>query len=604
MSQYKLFETFQEAVIVVDGDGRLVAGNTAASLLLDINERRLSSKKEISQFLTFDPPILEGGSAFSKVLEATQMREVNYTSNASGKTGSVQVFVQPQPVCFKTDSAEEDRWVINFRDVSLEKILADKYKGELDQKEAVIEQLKAAREKLEEYSHGLEKIVAERTAELQAKNSLLKTILDSLGQGILVFDESGKCLPIYSQVCQKMFGISPEAKAVGEVLGLKGSETETFEQWREAVFAQMLDFDELIPLAPSRLTSLPPPTEIALNYSVLANDGKIDGVVVIATDRTKEVEALKAAQHEKELVRRIVQVAKHRNAFQMFAADAASLLADLQAKKTLSIEELKRKMHTVKGGAATFGLAELAHECHELETQIETAIPSVEELAKHGSKFRDLLDKDVNEISDLLGLSSASGSDSDTFVLEDILSVHLSTLKEIAQQLEKAPPKIVFEASNVRFKKTEHASLVNSFVHAFRNSIDHGIETKEERIGAGKSEAGQITVRAENGGDRINIVIADDGRGVNVDKLRQRLVEKSHAKAKASDDEVIQTLLEGDLSTKDTVTDISGRGIGVSAVAAEVEKLGGQIKLVSDPGHGLSVVMWIPVSHSHAVKAA
>ncbi|MES2854511.1 MAG: Hpt domain-containing protein, partial [Bdellovibrionota bacterium] len=554
MSQYKVFETFQDAVVVVNAEGRLVAGNLAATLLLDISERRLTSKKELTSFVTFVPGLLENVD-YPGVTDATQMRELNYTTTA-GKSGSVQIVVQPQPVFFKTEASEEDRWIISFRDVSLEKILADKYKGELDQKEEVIDQLKAARAKLEEYSVGLEKIVAERTAELETKNSLLKTILDSLGQGILVFDKAGKCLPIYSQICQKMFGISPEAKPVTDVLGLSVSDAETFVQWKEAVFAQMLDFEELIPLAPSRLTNRPAPTEISLNYSALTNAGEVDGVVVIATDRTKEVEALKAAQKEKQLVRRIVQVATHREAFKMFAGDAAVLLSDLQDGKELSLEELKRRMHTVKGGAATFGLSDLAGECHELESQLEIAVPSVEALTVKGSVLRSILDKDVEEISQLLGLTMGSSGDSTTFALEDVLSVHLSSLKEIAQRLEKKAPQIVFEADKVRFDRTLHSQLINSFVHAFRNSIDHGIESPAERIAAGKSDTGRISVTANIDGNSIAVIISDDGRGVDVERLRSKLKEKKHPKAAGSDEEVVQTLLEGDMSLKDSVTDI------------------------------------------------
>jgi two-component system chemotaxis sensor kinase CheA len=593
LSQYKVFETFQDAVIVVNGEGRLVEGNLAATLLFEVSARRLISRKELTQFVTFNPDPLSGFGALSSIVDATQMREVSFTT-PSGKQGSVQVVVQPQPGFFKTDSSEEDRWIVSLRDVSLEKILADKYKGELDQKEVVIDQLKSARQKLEEYSRDLEKIVTERTAELQTKNSLLKTILDSLGQGILVFDKTGKCLPIYSQICQKMFGVSPEAKAVGEVLGLSKGEEETFTQWREAVFAQMLDFDELIPLAPSRLTSLPAPTEISLSYSSLSNGGETQGVVVIATDRTKEVEALKAAQHERELVRRIVQVAKHRDAFKMFATDATALLAELENGKTLTIEELKRRMHTVKGGALTFGLAELANECHHLESEIEIAVPAPAELMIRGAKLARILEHDVSEISELLGLASSTSTDPNCFVLEDVLSVHLSGLAEVAHRLGKRPPRVEFEAKGVLFSRAEHSSLANSFVHAFRNSIDHGIEEPNERLASGKSDVGLIKVFAEKAGSKITVVISDDGRGVDTGRLRTKLQQKQHPMADGSEDEIIQTLLEGDLSTKDNVTDISGRGIGVSAVAAEIRRLGGQIKLVSHAGHGMRVEMWIP----------
>ncbi|RYZ69271.1 MAG: hypothetical protein EOP05_15095, partial [Proteobacteria bacterium] len=370
MIDYKLFDTFQDAVLVLDQDGKVVYGNVAATFLLEVSAKRLGSGKPLSNYVEFNPPPYE---SLTTVTESTQLREVAFTAS-SGKAGWIQVVVHPQPEFYSAaseDESEKMRWIVALRDVSLEKTLHDKYKAELDKKEVVINDLKQARSKLEDYSKNLEAMVALRTAELTKTNALLRTILDSLGQGILVFGTDGLTLPVYSQVCEKLFGNSIAGRPIEEVLALDPKEAGVFASWREAVFAEMLDFSDLTPLAPNRLP-LDPPTEIALSYNrMVSEQGATSGVVVVTTDRTAEVQALQLAARERALVRKVVQVARHKEAFRLFVQDASDLLSQLKTGTFATREELERRLHTLKGGAATFALEPLAQTCHELEDSLK-----------------------------------------------------------------------------------------------------------------------------------------------------------------------------------------------------------------------------------------
>jgi len=140
--------------------------------------------------------------------------------------------------------------------------------------------------------------------------------------------------------------------------------------------------------------------------------------------------------------------------------------------------------------------------------------------------------------------------------------------------------------------------IYNPLVHIIRNSVDHGIEMPEERVAMGKPARGTITLQAYHRGGNIVIEISDDGRGLN----RQKILEKAIKAGKAymgddlSDDEVNRLIFIPGLSTADTVTDVSGRGVGMDVVKKAVEKLRGTIDVRSVPGRGVTLITSFPLT--------
>jgi two-component system chemotaxis sensor kinase CheA len=140
--------------------------------------------------------------------------------------------------------------------------------------------------------------------------------------------------------------------------------------------------------------------------------------------------------------------------------------------------------------------------------------------------------------------------------------------------------------------------IYNPLVHMVRNSVDHGLESPEDRIKAGKPEKGQISLRAYHRGGNIVIEIADDGRGLD----KQKIIDKALKKGIISD---IEGLSEQDiyrmiflpgLSTAEKITDVSGRGVGMDVVKQSVEKLRGKIEIESMPGRGTTLVTSFPLT--------
>lgn len=157
---------------------------------------------------------------------------------------------------------------------------------------------------------------------------------------------------------------------------------------------------------------------------------------------------------------------------------------------------------------------------------------------------------------------------------------------------------LITEGENTEVDKAVIERLADPLVHLVRNSCDHGIETPEERIAAGKPVTGRITLVARQSGGDVTIIIRDDGRGID----RQRVRAKAEANgilapnANPSDQELLQLIFEPGFSTASEVTNLSGRGVGMDVVKKTVETLRGTIGINSNPGEGSEVSLAIPLT--------
>jgi len=140
--------------------------------------------------------------------------------------------------------------------------------------------------------------------------------------------------------------------------------------------------------------------------------------------------------------------------------------------------------------------------------------------------------------------------------------------------------------------------IYNPLVHMIRNSVDHGIETPDERIKSGKPEKGLIGLRAYHKGGNIVIEITDDGRGLKRDKLAKKAIEKGLIKSadNMSDHEIFKLIFHPGFSTAEKVTDVSGRGVGMDVVKQAVEKLRGKIEISSTEGKGTTFATHFPLT--------
>ncbi len=158
------------------------------------------------------------------------------------------------------------------------------------------------------------------------------------------------------------------------------------------------------------------------------------------------------------------------------------------------------------------------------------------------------------------------------------------------------------DGSRIELDRTVLDAITDPLLHILRNCVDHGIETPQERAAAGKPTSGTIKLTAYGIGDQVAIKIEDDGRGINIDRLKAKAVEKNllteEEAQKMSDEEAIDLLGTPGLSTAKEVTDVSGRGVGMDVVITQVEAVGGSVKITTQEGKGTTILLTIPLSVS------
>lgn len=642
-AQYSLFDTLLEPVFIINSAGKVVYCNEPAALICEHSVRKISRGMQFNDLLTFSEPI-DGLDRLTQVTDPTPYREVTF-KNPSGQTGKVQITLQPI-----ANESQESHWIIFVRDVTLEERLQKKYRAELEQKEDVILALQKAQAELEQYSKNLEKMVAERTAQISHMNRLMKALLDSLGQGFFVFDPRGLCLEVSSKACETTLEGNPQGKMIWEVLKLSDNKIEGFKKWMTTLFSEMLPFEDLAPLGP---TDYPhnKGLNISLEYFPLRGDhGQIDGVVVVATDITSLVEARRLAESEKEHAKLIINMIRSKNEMGRFVRESQTILKDLRTLISVSNDEwnldaIFRHLHTLKGGAALFSVGKMAESCHHAETrlaeykqardaskanllksqchavelQFQKFITETREvfgpniLSDH--RLLEITVTDLNTLLDKLQFSPQAKNiveNNFSHLLFEPIKNFFIPYKEVALQVAEKENKIIrsieFKNEMIPVVPEIYGPLFATFVHAFRNSVDHGIETPDVRRQHEKPEGGKITVTFEHQdlpSPTLRISVHDDGAGVNPQKIRNRLEKNGIKTDNESDQDVIQHLFDSQFSTKDTVTETSGRGVGLDAIKHEALLLGGSARIESFLGAGSTLIVEVPyLTRIQTTKAA
>ncbi|HTS48006.1 MAG TPA: chemotaxis protein CheA [Bryobacteraceae bacterium] len=168
---------------------------------------------------------------------------------------------------------------------------------------------------------------------------------------------------------------------------------------------------------------------------------------------------------------------------------------------------------------------------------------------------------------------------------------------DLGQELHKQV-ELTVEGAETELDKTVIDQLNDPLVHLIRNSMDHGIETPEARVAAGKSPTATVHLSAQHSGANVLIRVRDDGRGLDVEAVRARAIEQGliHAGSQLSEAEIVSLILAPGFSTARAVTDVSGRGVGMDVVRRNVEALRGSLEVASIPGAGVTVTLRLPLT--------
>ena len=169
----------------------------------------------------------------------------------------------------------------------------------------------------------------------------------------------------------------------------------------------------------------------------------------------------------------------------------------------------------------------------------------------------------------------------------------------IASELGKRV-QIHIEGSENEIDKNLIESLSEVFLHMIRNSIDHGIETPEERRAAGKNESGLLTIRCVRESGNMKVTISDDGKGINTEKIRNKIIDtgmvSKEAAAALGEEELLNFIFQSGFSTAEKISNVSGRGVGMDAVRNNIERMKGSIAIQTKAGEGTAFTISVPLS--------
>lgn len=638
MIDYGLFDALLDSIFVINTEKAIVYCNEAGAELAESSVKRLTRGK-----LFYDIFQIEDQSLFmtkdGEVGRDTPvpMTEVNYKLS-SGKEGAFQVSIRP----FEIPSGEK-HWILVIRDVTLEEVLAGKYRAELEQKEDVIVELRKAQQELEAYSKNLEAMVEERTAEVKSANKMLNAIMNSLGQGFLTFDRSGQCSNIFTKACEDILESAPLGKKIWDVLGLGTTDRQQFTMWMQAVFDESLPFDSLKGLAPNTYNHTLN-RFITLDYFAIRkgqeSDSTIENLVVVATDKTTEHETNIALEREKLYAKMIIKLVLHKKQFNQFLSSVENyfdLLTTLSKAAHFDHRETFRILHTLEGEAGAFSVEEIrqaARGCQEVIEPLKSGDASYakvvdsykeqlkilrqthqnfmqtnQELFNSIGLYDDHIEINADELDRFLEKVQSAGISAELCEgfrqelmkqpIERVFAHYADTVKNVANKQGK---KVVLtvNGSGIKLVTDEYDELFSVMVHAFRNAVDHGIEMPEERLEYKKPAEGHILVDVcelqESSGPTLKIIIKDDGKGIDPDMIRRRLREKASNVdiSQLNDQQVIQHIFDAGFSSRDEISEFSGRGVGMDAVKHSAEKLGGSVWIESQRGKGTTLTIQVP----------
>ncbi|MCY6382419.1 chemotaxis protein CheA [Hoeflea prorocentri] len=215
--------------------------------------------------------------------------------------------------------------------------------------------------------------------------------------------------------------------------------------------------------------------------------------------------------------------------------------------------------------------------------------------------------------------SATSGSSAVTMGLEDlqqltreiqdsVMAIRAQPVKPIFQRMSRTVReaaemvgknvRLVTEGEATEVDKTVIDKLAEPLTHMIRNAVDHGLESPEDRVAAGKSPEGVVKLSAKHRSGRIVLEISDDGAGINRERVRQKAIDNGiiTAETALTDEEVDNLIFQPGFSTAEQLSDISGRGVGMDVVKRSIQALGGRVGIVSTPGKGSVFTMSLPLT--------
>lgn len=472
----------------------------------------------------------------------------------------------------------------------------------------------------------LEHRVAARTKELEGAHRELteiyqsnRLVFDNVDQGLLTIDTMGEMNPERTLRVEHWFGDpGSETHIVSYLKTVNAEFAEWFEINLEALRDSLMPIEVSLDQMPSRMEHRGRTYSWRYTPIMASNNETVEKILLLISDISDLVKKEKSEAQQKQLLEAFGRIMKDRPGFVRFYHEAHSLVRDICNADEQEIARQKQLIHTLKGNCAIFGFHVVSNLCHDLEEELcmrDTALSSEETerlrvawdgicheidkmLGRKEDRFVEVAKEDYNSLQDALYLDVSKEKIKDLVDgwKKESSSVCLERLAEqmrgMAERMGK-DIRVITLPDETRLDPDEWTSFWSSFVHVMRNALDHGIETKEDRRKAGKPAQGCVTLRTCQIQDRFIVQISDDGRGVQWDKVADKAREMG--RPSETHDDLVEALFHNGLSTRQIVTEYSGRGVGMAAVRSACELLGGSVLVSSASGAGTDFIFSFPL---------
>jgi two-component system chemotaxis sensor kinase CheA len=486
--------------------------------------------------------------------------------------------------------------------------------------------------------------------DLEYQSDTVCNLLDHADQGFFWFDKDLIIKKECSHKCMSIF-----RKSIGGCSYLD-LVTQYFEADKRDIFQMVFEnyFKNNSPVSDNVYLMLLPADCIILGKSIHFEYRRIDNngqkaVMVILNDITERINLEKAMENDRNKQRLIIKAFSCQAQIKQMLEEFHEIFSGgyqnfFQENRIFSdcLNELFRVVHTFKGDFAQYGFISTANHVHEFEEKL-LAVVSLNEKASladvenimTGIDPDRILKDDINIIREVLGnayfdqsemiaipksklldiekrLRSGSDNLDQNTVIQFVknlkrknIKIYLEQYRDYLQYLSgrvlKNMPVYLVEGDDVEIDGDQYGDFLKALVHIFRNFMDHGLETDEERLEFGKSERGVMECQISKLDDRwFTICLSDDGRGLDLNKIKNKAIENHLFTVdeinRMNKSEICNLVFADHFSTKDCADMLSGRGVGMSAFQKTCIDLGGKVEIKTEEKKGTAFLVTLPYS--------
>lgn len=466
---------------------------------------------------------------------------------------------------------------------------------------------------------------------LMKRNFDLQNILDNVDQGFLMVDHTLKICPDYSEKCIDLLMSPIEGRSFPALIAGKDAEQCLF---LEQIMADILTGTQqehalLMPLLPEEIRIQG--KVIALSFKILQKSKQEhlanpeNAFIVMLTDITEKKKLESLIEQERNTLKMVVEAISNfrglkeaiRDYHFFIASDLPSLVtSQLPAEEVIGT--VFRQVHTFKGTFSQLNLIESTDAIHMIENELADMMTSKSQSTQGlkklglskvmdkdlavldhylGEEFLNIEEQLIIDKMDLLDLEKSlihafDGPLLDELLeklhsmryrpIEELLTHYVPYVARLSENLNKPMAPLRITGGALAVDHEIYRDFTKSLIHVIRNMMDHGIESIERRAEIGKSDLGHISIEIVSNTSEIVIIIENDGTPLAIDDIRRKASQlQGRTLDHLSDDETLMLIFEDQLTTSDQVNQISGRGMGLSAVKYEVDRLGGEVAVES-----------------------